>query len=89
MFKSKIARSLTAQSNMKLDPAVVRLLDLNPDKTSVSAAGGGGSSSASTLKITSQLDDGTDQTFFMKTGSGEEAQVMFQGKPNLWHTRAG
>ncbi|KAI4687457.1 hypothetical protein J4E81_008308 [Alternaria sp. BMP 2799] len=65
---------------MKLDPAVIKLLGLNLDKTNVSSAGGGGSSSASTSKITSQLDDGTDQTFFMKTGSGEEAEVMFQGE---------
>jgi hypothetical protein len=68
---------------MKLDPAVVKLLGLNPEKTNVSSAGGGGSSSASTLKIMSQLDDGTDKAFFMKTGSGEEAEVMFQGKRNL------
>ncbi|KAH6868861.1 Fructosamine/Ketosamine-3-kinase [Alternaria rosae] len=65
---------------MKPDPAVIRLLGLNLDKTNISSAGGGGSSSASTLKITSQLDDGTDQTFFMKTGSGKEAEVMFQGE---------
>ena len=83
MFLSKIARPLTTKSAMKLDPAVIRLLGLNLDKTHVSSAGGGGSSSASTLKITSQLDDGTDQTFFMKTGSGEEADVMFQGTRNL------
>jgi hypothetical protein len=68
---------------MKLDPAVVKLLGLNPDKTNVSSAGGGGSSSASTLKVMSQLDDGTDKTFFMKIGSRKEAEVMFQGKRNL------
>lgn len=83
MSEFKVARSLMTESAMKLDPAVIRLLGLNLDKTNVSSAGGGGSSSASTLKITSQFDDGTDQTFFMKTGSGEEAEVMFQGKRNL------
>jgi hypothetical protein len=64
---------------MKLDDAVIELLKLNPDKTSVSSAGGGGCSSASTSKITSELDDGTKKLFFMKTGRGEEAKVMFKG----------
>ncbi|RYN87531.1 hypothetical protein AA0120_g7243 [Alternaria tenuissima] len=58
---------------MKLDPAVVDRLGLNPEKARVSSASGGGSSSASTWKISSQLDDGTEQTFFMKTGNWKEA----------------
>jgi hypothetical protein len=29
----------------------------------------------------SQLDDGTEKAYFMKTGSGKEAEVMFEGKP--------
>jgi protein-ribulosamine 3-kinase len=64
---------------MKLDAAVTKLLGLNPEKTRVASAGGGGMSSASTCKIVSQLDDGTDKTFFMKTGTGKEAEVMFAG----------
>lgn len=64
---------------MKLDDAIVKLLKLNPAKTSVSSAGGGGCSSASTSKITSELDDGTKKHFFMKTGRGEDAKVMFEG----------
>lgn len=67
---------------MKLDPVVVDRLGLDPEKTRVSSASGGGSSSASTWKITSQLDDGTEKTFFMKTGNGKEAGVMFQGRLN-------
>jgi hypothetical protein len=78
----KLARSLTTESNMKLNSAVVNRLGLNPEKTRVSSASGGGSSSASTWKITSQLDDGTEKTFFMKTGNGKEAGVMFQGRRN-------
>jgi protein-ribulosamine 3-kinase len=78
----KLARSLTTGSNMKLNSAVVNRLGLNPEKTRVSSASGGGSSSASTWKITSQLDDGTEKTFFMKTGNGKEAGVMFQGRRN-------
>ncbi|KAJ4309970.1 Mitochondrial distribution and morphology protein 12 [Neodidymelliopsis sp. IMI 364377] len=65
---------------MKLDPAVLKLLQLDSDTTSVSSAGGGGCSSASTSKIVSKLNDGTEKTFFMKTGSGSAAQVMFEGE---------
>ncbi|KAF1947168.1 hypothetical protein EJ02DRAFT_334290 [Clathrospora elynae] len=65
---------------MKLDPAVVKLLGVNPDKTTVFPAGGGGCSSASTSKIVSQLVNGAEKAFFMKTGSGKEAEVMFEGE---------
>lgn len=64
---------------MKLDPAVIKLLNLDPENTSVSSAGGGGCSSASTSKITSKLSDGTEKCFFMKTGRGEDAEIMFEG----------
>jgi protein-ribulosamine 3-kinase len=64
---------------MKLDPAVAKLLDLDSATTTVSSAGGGGCSSASTSKIVSKLQDGTEKVFFMKTGSGEDAKVMFEG----------
>lgn len=68
---------------MKLDSAVVELLGLNPDNTSVSSAGGGGDSSAVTSKITTVLDDGSERKFFMKTGSGRDAEIMFAGKFRL------
>jgi protein-ribulosamine 3-kinase len=64
---------------MKLDPAVVNLLGLDASTTTVSSAGGGGCSAASTSKIVSKLEDGTEKAFFMKTGSGEDAKVMFEG----------
>jgi protein-ribulosamine 3-kinase len=64
---------------MKLDPAVAKLLGLDAATTAVSSAGGGGCSSASTSKIVSKLQDGTETVFFMKTGSGEAAKVMFEG----------
>jgi protein-ribulosamine 3-kinase len=67
---------------MKLDLAVVKLLGLDPDKTNVSSACGSGSSAASTSKIVSHLDDGTEKAYFMKTGSGKEAGVMFEGMRN-------
>jgi hypothetical protein len=66
-------------STMKLDPAVVKLLDLDPEHTHVSSAGGGGCSSASTSKITAKLEDGQEKLFFMKTGHGSDAKVMFEG----------
>lgn len=64
---------------MKLDTAVIELLGLDPEHTSVGPAGGGGCSSASTSKITCKLSNGTQKTFFMKTGKGEEAEIMFAG----------
>lgn len=64
---------------MKLDSAVVKLLGLKPDTTNVSSTGGGGCSSASASKIVSQLEDGSTKSYFMKTGSGKEAEIMFQG----------
>jgi hypothetical protein len=63
---------------MKLDPAVLELLSLSPSRTNVSSAGGSGCSSASTAKITATLDS-TERQFFMKTGVGKDAEVMFKG----------
>ncbi len=65
---------------MKLDPAVIEILSLDPSKTNVSSACGRGSSSASTSKITTTLEDGKDKLFFMKTGSGKDAEIMFKGR---------
>lgn len=70
----------TTKTTMKVDSAVLKLLQLDADTTSVSSAGGGGCSSASTSKIVSKLNDGTEKTFFMKTGSGSVAEVMFEGE---------
>ncbi|KAF2089821.1 Ketosamine-3-kinase [Saccharata proteae CBS 121410] len=60
---------------MKLDPAVCKVLSVDPATASVSSAGGGGMSSASTSKISAG-----DRQFFMKTGKGKEAKVMFEGE---------
>ncbi|KAF1934410.1 Ketosamine-3-kinase [Didymella exigua CBS 183.55] len=65
---------------MKVDPAVLKLLQLDGDATFVSSAGGGGCSSASTSRIVSKLNNGSENTFFMKTGSGNAAKVMFEGE---------
>ncbi|KAF2230832.1 Ketosamine-3-kinase [Viridothelium virens] len=65
---------------MKIDSAIAKLLSLDPSSTSVSSHGGGGMSSASTAKITTKLSDGSDKQYFMKTGIGHEAEIMFQGE---------
>jgi protein-ribulosamine 3-kinase len=65
---------------MKLDPAVAKILNLDVANTTVTSAGGGGCSSASTAKITTTLPDGKEKKFFMKTGSGKDAEVMFEGE---------
>lgn len=75
-----IFRRPATETKMKIDSAILKLLQLDPDATSVSSAGGGGCSSASTSKIVSKLSDGTEKTFFMKTGSGSAAEVMFEGQ---------
>jgi fructosamine-3-kinase len=65
---------------MKLDPALISLLKLDASTASISSAGGGGMSSASTSKIVQKLDDGTTKQYFMKTGRGKEAEIMFTGE---------
>jgi hypothetical protein len=64
---------------MKLDDTVVQLLGLDPKTSIVSSSGAGGCSSASTCKITSIDKDGHEKQFFMKFGSGKEAETMFRG----------
>jgi hypothetical protein len=72
-----------SRTTMKLDPAVAELLRVDSEHATVSSAGGGGCSSASTAKITCKLSDGTEKSFFMKTGKGEDAEVMFAGTTQL------
>lgn len=70
-------------STMKLDDAVAKAIGVDPSATSVSSAGAGGMSSASTSKIVAKLPDGKEKQFFMKTGKGEEAAIMFEGAHSL------
>ena len=65
---------------MKIDSAIVSLLKLDPDHTNVSSSGGVSMSSASTSKITSKRSDGSTVEYFMKTGQGKEAEIMFEGE---------
>jgi hypothetical protein len=75
----RLSTITTRFNNMTIDSAVAKLLSLDPKETTISGAGAG-SSFASTSKITTKLSDGTEKQFFMKTGSGKEASVMFEGK---------
>ena len=63
---------------MKIDSAVIKALSLDPAKTTVAKHGGSGFST--TAKITTTLKDGTAKHFFMKTGKGKDAEVMFAGE---------
>ena len=63
---------------MKIDSAVIKALSLEPAKTTVAKHGGSGFST--TAKITTTLKDGTAKHFFMKTGKGTDAEVMFAGE---------
>ncbi|KAF2208231.1 hypothetical protein CERZMDRAFT_101680 [Cercospora zeae-maydis SCOH1-5] len=61
-----------------VDSAILALLRL--DARQVTAAGHGGSSFSSTSKISAQLDDGTAMSYFMKSGKGSDAKIMFEGE---------
>ena len=63
---------------MRLDPAVIRALSL--DAATASIAQHGSSGFTSTAKITSTLADGSEKHYFMKTGRGKDAEVMFAGE---------
>lgn len=65
-------------NEMKIDSAVIKALSLDPAKTAVAKHGGSGFST--TAKITTTLEDGTEKPFFLKTGKGKDAEVMFAGE---------
>lgn len=65
---------------MKVDSAIIKLLALDPNNATASSAGGGGMSSASTSSITATMPDGTQKKFFVKTGVGSDAELMFEGE---------
>lgn len=59
-----------------LDSAILTALNLDKDHTTISSAGGSGFSSTFKLSTTK---DGQPFDYFVKTGSGDGARVMFQG----------
>ncbi|KAK0651169.1 Fructosamine/Ketosamine-3-kinase [Cercophora newfieldiana] len=60
-----------------VDPAILSALNLSPTSTKLVSHGGSGFSS--TYKLTSSKD-GHDLTYFVKTGTGPAAEVMFRGE---------
>lgn len=62
---------------MGVDPALVEALGLAPSTAKMASHGGSGFASSSKL---TGLKDGKEAQFFVKTGSGADAEVMFRGK---------
>ncbi|RYP19836.1 hypothetical protein DL765_003090 [Monosporascus sp. GIB2] len=60
-----------------VDPAITEALCLDPSVTKIASHGGSGF--ASTFKLSSTVD-GKDRNFFVKTGTGSDAEVMFRGE---------
>ncbi|KAK7537109.1 Fructosamine/Ketosamine-3-kinase [Phyllosticta citribraziliensis] len=65
---------------MTLDKAVAKAIGVDASTATASSAAGGGCSSASTSKVTATLPDGSTKNFFMKTGRGSDAEIMFAGE---------
>ncbi|KAF4462030.1 serine threonine kinase [Fusarium albosuccineum] len=61
----------------KVDPAILEALGLDSDNSSIASHGGSGF--ASTFKISTTVD-GKPASYFVKTGTGKEAEVMFRGE---------
>lgn len=60
-----------------VDPAIIAALRLDPNTTKTTPHGGSGF--ASTFKLSSTVN-GKDINYFVKTGTGEDAALMFQGE---------
>lgn len=60
-----------------VDPALLEALGLDPANSSINSHGGSGFSS--TFKLSSTVD-GKPVNYFVKTGSGKEAEDMFRGE---------
>ena len=63
---------------MKLDSAIISALSLNLSSTHIALQNGSGFST--TAKITTISVDGSEKHYFMKTGLGKDAAVMFKGE---------
>lgn len=64
---------------MKLDPAIISALNLDASATKITSHGGSGFSS--TYQLLTKSSDGTPKKYFVKTGRGEDAAIMFAGMP--------
>lgn len=77
--KTDLIESISHISKMapNVDPAILEALQLDPEQTEIASHGGSGF--ASSFKLTSVID-GQPTNFFVKTGSGKDAEVMFRGQ---------
>ncbi|KAI1492969.1 fructosamine kinase [Biscogniauxia mediterranea] len=78
-FKRATKYLWTATSDMSpnVDPAIIEALGLDPSVTKIASHGGSGF--ASSFKLSSILD-GKEQNYFVKTGTGTDAELMFKGE---------
>ncbi len=76
--RTKDVRKIYTKSTMapKVDPAIVDALSLDPATSKIAVHGASGFSS--TFKLSAKRD-GVDVTYFVKTGTGADANVMFRG----------
>lgn len=61
----------------RIDPAIVEVLGLDPSTARLTSHGGSGF--ASTFKLTSTVN-GKEVNYFVKTGTGPDAALMFKGE---------
>lgn len=61
---------------MQVDSAILQALEL--DAQDAKQASHGGSGFSSTFKLTG-VKDGKDVSYFVKTGTGPDAETMFRG----------
>ncbi len=62
----------------KVDSAILEALGLDAKSSKIGAHGGSGF--ASTFKLSSEVD-GKEVNYFVKTGTGADAEIMFRGQP--------
>lgn len=60
-----------------VDSAIIEALSLDPEQTKITSHGASGF--ASSFKLTSVID-GQPTNFFVKMGSGKDAEIMFRGQ---------
>ncbi|KAF4125901.1 Fructosamine-3-kinase, partial [Geosmithia morbida] len=64
---------------MSVDPAIISALGLDPSRTKISLHGGSGFASSFRISTTPS-DSSRPSSYFVKTGSGVRAEVMFRGE---------
>ncbi|KAI8634099.1 fructosamine kinase [Xylariaceae sp. FL1651] len=69
--------------NSNVDSAIIEALCLDPSTTRIASHGGSGF--ASTFKLSSTID-GKEVSYFVKTGSGADAELMFKGEHESLNT---